>query len=1044
MISCDYTFMTVNGEDDGRAKPILVMKDSRTTSVAATFVDAKGPTPYAVKYFSNFLKTLGYKRVLLQSDGEPSIVALKVQAATAAGVEGVPRESPVGDHQGNGQIEQVCKEIKMHIRVGRSALEEKLGQPLGDTDPMLAWMPRHVGDLLNRYRKGRDGKTPEQRRSGKRWRKPAIAFGERLYYRPVGTAERTPLKVGRYIGHHGRTGTLLLMTDSGVVRGQGIRRLSPADQWTTEDLRELRGLPWEVAARRPVERGEALIGEARLEVPAPARVALVPPAQRRVYIRKEDVNKYGSTAGCPGCTCVLMDEPTVVPHTEACRVRIMELMQGDEQGRARLEAHEKRKKKRQGTTEGAVAPVVERDVEVHEAIGGPDQGPATEEEQPVFPDNPEERIELKRSVAERATSSRQEKRPKASQPSKRPGALTIGSGPPLAKPKPSPTQGEKRPAETAVETLRETEADGLLASQPGTLPEGAQMETGALTKQKKVFKTLIKRQVLDTYELRGLTINEEDADNIAELSCQMCAVDVMEIYSPKRFTEAATRYRLRPGFAVDLTEQKPDGSYWDLTKSEDVKEVERIVEDDKPELLTGSPPCHMFSQLQNISWHKISPEVREKRMTEARHHLHVSCKMYRKQHDAGRTFLHEAPWGASSWKDPEVQAILALPGVKLVRGPMCRWHMMATDKRGLQGTGYVRKETGWLTNDEDLAELLQGECTNKTGGEWHRHIHLIGGISRAAAEYPPMLVKAVLRWLKAKLVRSGELGSTEANTSGPVPEEPFVNQKEFEEWYWDDVNGGWLAPEKVREARKLEMEYLKKQAVYEKRPTSEAFKVTGRKPIPVRWLDTDKGDPTKPNFRSRLVVKDIKAAKSESEQLPQNLLFSSTPPLESMRLLCSLMSTQKLSKRGQKLKLGLWDISRAHFYGIPKRTIYIELPDEDASYTESGEKECGLLMKSMYGTQGAPNIWQSHYTGLLESANIKRGRSNASVFYRESDGTRIVVHGDDFLVLSDSQGLQEIDDLLRSAYELKRLGTLGFEEGDDREIHFLNRLIRVG
>ena len=77
-----------------------------------------------------------------------------------------------------------------------------------------------------------------------------------------------------------------------------------------------------------------------------------------------------------------------------------------------------------------------------------------------------------------------------------------------------------------------------------------------------------------------------------------------------------------------------------------------------------------------------------------------------------------------------------------------------------------------------------------------------------------MSVKAALRWLKAKLVRSGELGSTEANTSGPVPEEPFVNQTEFEEWYWDDVNSGWLAPEKVREARKLEMEYLKKQAVY--------------------------------------------------------------------------------------------------------------------------------------------------------------------------------------------------------------------------------------
>ena len=175
------------------------------------------------------------------------------------------------------------------------------------------------------------------------------------------------------------------------------------------------------------------------------------------------------------------------------------------------------------------------------------------------------------------------------------------------------------------------------------------------------------------------------------------------------------------------------------------------------------------------------------------------------------------------------------------------------------------------------------------------------------------------------------------------------------------MNGGWLAPEKVREAGKLEMEYLKKQAVYEKQPTSEAFKVTGRRPIPARWLDTDKGDPTKPNFRSRLVVKDIKAAKSESQQLPQNLLFSSTPPLESMRLLCSLMSTQKAVKERAKTEaIGLWDVSRAHFYGIPKRTIYIELPDEDASYTESGEKECGLLMKSMYGTHNAPNTWQSY------------------------------------------------------------------------------------
>jgi hypothetical protein len=85
-------------------------------------------------------------------------------------------------------------------------------------------------------------------------------------------------------------------------------------------------------------------------------------------------------------------------------------------------------------------------------------------------------------------------------------------------------------------------------------------------------------------------------------------------------------------------------------------------------------------------------------------------------------------------------------------------------------------------------------------------------------------------------------------------------------------------------------------------PIEQCFEETGKPPIKTRWLDTNKGDPSHPNFRSRLVVKDIKAAKRPEDQLPANLLFSSTPPLEAMR---------------ERLKLGLWDISRAHFYGTP-------------------------------------------------------------------------------------------------------------------------------
>ena len=56
----------------------------------------------------------------------------------------------------------------------------------------------------------------------------------------------------------------------------------------------------------------------------------------------------------------------------------------------------------------------------------------------------------------------------------------------------------------------------------------------------------------------------------------------------------------------------------------------------------------------------------------------------------------------------------------------------------------------------------------------------------------------------------------------------------------------------------------------------------------------------------------------------------------------------------------------------------------------------------------------------------------------------MLVHGDDFLALGDQEALDELDSTLRSAYELKRLGMLGDEDGDDRAAHFLNRLTRIG
>ena len=67
----------------------------------------------------------------------------------------------------------------------------------------------------------------------------------------------------------------------------------------------------------------------------------------------------------------------------------------------------------------------------------------------------------------------------------------------------------------------------------------------------------------------------------------------------------ASKFGLRPGYAIDIKEEKPygrnKGEKWDLTKQSDIDELDRLITRETPLLLAGGPPCEAFSQLLNIS-----------------------------------------------------------------------------------------------------------------------------------------------------------------------------------------------------------------------------------------------------------------------------------------------------------------------------------------------------------------------------------------------------------------------------------------------------------
>ena len=54
------------------------------------------------------------------------------------------------------------------------------------------------------------------------------------------------------------------------------------------------------------------------------------------------------------------------------------------------------------------------------------------------------------------------------------------------------------------------------------------------------------------------------------------------------------------------------------------------------------------------------------------------------------------------------------------------------------------------------------------------------------------------------------------------------------------------------------------------------------------------------------------------------------------------------------------------------------------------------------------------------------------------------MHGDDFVCLSDEDGLKDIDSLLKSKHTTKDMGTLRFGDADVKSLLLLNRVFRVG
>ena len=108
----------------------------------------------------------------------------------------------------------------------------------------------------------------------------------------------------------------------------------------------------------------------------------------------------------------------------------------------------------------------------------------------------------------------------------------------------------------------------------------------------------------------------------------IAGVDVTEVYSRPRIAAACQEAGLVGGSSFDLR------TGWDLSNPHQQRMAIQKIMAESPRLLVGSPPCTLFSILQNLNlavqdekWRHEFYELRRK----AEAHLKFCCKLYKLQ-----------------------------------------------------------------------------------------------------------------------------------------------------------------------------------------------------------------------------------------------------------------------------------------------------------------------------------------------------------------------------------------------------------------------------
>ena len=336
------------------------------------------------------------------------------------------------------------------------------------------------------------------------------------------------------------------------------------------------------------------------------------------------------------------------------------------------------------------------------------------------------------------------------------------------------------------------------------------------------------------------------------------------------------------GGALDLTAKDSQGRPWDFDDERSRQRVRNLIRTTKPMLLIGAPMHTWFFARQGAARDQVDGDTFQENYRRAVRHLDFALELYALQIRAGRYFAHSHPQAAGSWREQNITDFV-----------------MKHDSLHTAVTDMGIEPMRWLTNSECIGRHLerlkgtvqQEEVEEKLKGDAVCSALLCRTLSGGMADQ----LKQDIQCLAEVTART-----TSTRSSSLVPALEWLEEENLDlsaledspdedaEAY-DDMKGGQLDPKLVRAARLEELRYLWDRVVYIYSTRSEASR-KGKRPVKLKWLDTNKGDVQSPNYRARLVCQEIRRKGWEA-------IFSATPPLESLRLLLSVLASEDPGRR---------------------------------------------------------------------------------------------------------------------------------------------------